>query len=91
MIPSNHDQFEFPFNLEDRLKDTIKKINKIINRNINITVNKSKNGIFLNKRNKDLLKYTIILDNSKYIKDNEKSIKNLGFKLIDNKWELILE
>ena len=91
MIPSNHDELDFPFNLEDRIKDKINKINKIINRNINITVNKSKNGIFLNKRNKDLLKYTIILDNSKYIKDNEKSIKNLGFKLIDNKWELIVE
>jgi superfamily II DNA or RNA helicase len=91
MIPSNHDELDFPFNLEDRIKDKINKINKIINRNINIIVNKSKNGIFLKKRNKDLLKYTIILDNSKYIKDNEKSIKNLGFKLIDNKWELIVE
>ena len=38
MIPFNHNDFEFPFNLEDRVKDRIKKINKIINRNIDIVM-----------------------------------------------------
>ena len=91
MIPADHDKYSFPYNLEDRVKDRIKKVNKIINRNINIKVNKHKNGIFSEKRNSELLKYVIVLENSKYVKENEKQIKNLGFKLVNNNWELLLE
>jgi superfamily II DNA or RNA helicase len=91
MIPANHDKYSFPYNLEDRIKDRIKKVNKIINRDINIKVNKHKNGIFNGKRISDLLKYIIILENSKYVKENEKQIKNLGFNLVNKNWELVLE
>ena len=91
MIPANHDKYSFPYNLEDRVKDRIRKINKIINRNINIKVNKIKNGIFDEKRDSKLLKYVILLENSKYINNNEKQLKNLGFKLVNNNWELLLE
>ena len=91
IIPANHPIYPFPYNLEDRLKFTIKKIKKIINRNLDIDVKKSKNGIFLNERSHDYVKYDLEFKNSKYALNNKKELKELGLILSDNIWKMTLE
>jgi hypothetical protein len=91
IIPANHHTFPFPYNLEDRIKFTIKNIKKILNRDINMKVKKMKNGIFLNERNINYAKYELEFKNNKYTKNNSKKLLNLGFKLENNLWKIIIE
>jgi len=82
MIPKNHPLYDFPYNLEDRIKDRINTINKIAERNIDITVTKIKN--------KELI-YKLEFVNDTFLKNNEKDILNLGWKLNNNIWILELK
>ena len=91
MIPKNHKKYEFPFNLEDRIKYKIKNINKYLNRNIDVKVKKYKNGIFLDKRDKNYVRYELEFKNSKYVKEKESKIKSLGAVLNDNLWIINVE
>ena len=91
IIPANHEIYTFPYNLEDRIKYTIKKIKNIINRNLDIIVKKSKNGIFLNERSSDYIKYELEFKNNKYASANAKKLKDLGLLLIKNNWKMTIE
>lgn len=91
MIPTNHDKYEFPYNLEDRVNMLLSQIKMIINRELDVKINKLDNGTFNGERNKSLVKYEILLNFNKYIKDNENKILDLGFKEKDNKLFLIVE
>lgn len=86
MIPNNHLNYEFPYNLEDRIKYNLKIINKIINRKINSVVKKLNKGTFLNIDKNKLISYQLIIDNNKYTKEKSDKLKKLGFKLKENKW-----
>nr|QFG74271.1 MAG: type III restriction enzyme, res subunit [Megaviridae environmental sample] len=75
IIPSNHPDYEFPYNLKDRVKYTIKNILKLTKKDLDHTVKKSSKY------------YDIIIkvnsSTSPFIKD----IQDMGFKL--EKKELI--
>jgi hypothetical protein len=94
MIPVNHPNLPFPFNLEDRIKDHIKKINQICERQIDIKVKKIKGGTFLEKNLPDLISYEIIFKNEKFIlqnKDIKNKLEKFGFILNDSEWIKLLD
>jgi len=74
-LPSDHPLYPFPYNLEDRVKDRINKINNITKKDININVKHVDN------------KYTLTFNDEKFDKNE---LSNIGFKLENNKWILIL-
>ena len=76
MIPANHPEYEFPYNLEDRIKYNLNKVSDIINRKFDHKVLKEDKGKF----------YYIVINNSKYMELNSADIKKLGFKLDKKKW-----
>ncbi len=84
MIPSNHPEFPFPYNLEDRIKFTIKNIIKMTGRNIDITTKKQKDK-------KKLPVYELSFKNDKYIKDHKDHIEDLGFTLKNDEWTMLIE
>jgi len=91
MIPVNHPIYPFPYNLEDRIKYILNKIKDKINRKFDYIVKKNKNGIFLNKRNNDYVKYNIELKDNKYFKQNLKFMKQINAKYENKKWNIIIE
>ena len=70
MIPANHPEYEFPYNLEDRIKYNLNKINQITNRKIDHKVIKEDKG----------KSYIIEIKSNKYIEDNLAEIRKLGFQ-----------
>ena len=94
MIPANHPNFDFPFNLEDRIKSYIRETNKACDRQVDIQVKKLKGGKFLGKELKEGTSYELSFKNEKFI-EKEKDIQNklikLGYKLEKNQWVNILE
>ena len=80
IIPKDHPDYEFPYNLEDRIKHRINEINKIAGRNVDINVIKNKN-----------MTYTLEFPNEKYLKDKDKELIELKCKLDKNTWNLLLE
>ena len=92
IVPSNHPNYPFPFNLEDRVDHINEKLNDITDKNVSTTVKKDKDGIFMDKRNKDYLKYIIEFKNTKSIASHKRKIEDMGFKLNSNGiWTLIVE
>jgi DNA polymerase III delta prime subunit len=79
IIPKNHPIYPFPFNLEDRIKDRINQINKLAERKVDIIVKKSDK------------KYNLSFNNDKFLHELEKKLKELGCKLENKEWVLILE
>jgi hypothetical protein len=92
IVPSNHPVYPFPFNLEDRIDHINEKLNDITDQNLSTSVKKEKDGIFMNKRNKDYAKYIIEFKNTKSVVSHKRKIEDMGFKL-DSKgiWSLIVE
>jgi hypothetical protein len=94
MIPIDHPNLPFPFNLEDRIKHHIKEINQICERQIDIKVKKIKGGTFLEKTLQDVISYEIIFKNEKFMLQN-KNIQNrfnkLGFVLKGSEWIKLLD
>ena len=82
MIPADHPEYDFPYNLEDRVKDRINKINKIVGRNIDFNIKKMKI--------KEVY-YQILFKNEKFIEPFKKIIEELQFKLNKNEWILELK
>jgi len=76
MIPANHPEYEFPYNLEDRVKYNLNKVNQITNRKIEHSVIKEDKGKL----------YLIEIKNNKYIEENIKDIRKLGFQQSGSKW-----
>ena len=64
----------------------------IVKKDIDINVTKSNNGVFLEKREKDRVKYILTFKNKTFIEIFKKDLEKLGAKL-DNKknWILIIE
>jgi len=83
MIPLNHPIYPFPYNLEDRIKYKMKQINKIADRPVDVITKKQKD------KNDNTI-YELSFKNDKYFKDSIKNLENLGFKLKDNNWIIIL-
>jgi DNA polymerase III delta prime subunit len=82
MIPADHPEYDFPYNLEDRVKDRINKINKIVGRNVDFNIKKLKdNEVY----------YQIIFKNEKFIERFVKNIEELRCKLNKNEWILELK
>jgi len=79
IVPQNHSEFEFPFNLKDRVEFIKNKF-----KDYKINVKKEDNGIFDGIRNKKYPKYILsidghidqdLLDKYKFIKEGKKYIK----------------
>lgn len=91
MIPANHKLYEFPYNLEDRIKYTIDNIKNETITDITISKKKEGNGIFNGKREQDLPRYILTIDNDKKYKNLHNLFTKYGFKLDNNKWTKIIE
>ena len=91
IIPFNHPVYKFPYNLEDRVEYIINNIKNKIPYEINSTVNKLKNGIFDNVRNESLVSFELIIKNDKLFDSYNDIFKKYDFKLIDDKWYLLIE
>jgi superfamily II DNA or RNA helicase len=92
IIPTNHQTYQFPLNLEDRIKYIIDQLQSKISISLTYKYENIKNGIFEGVRNKNLAKYKIILTNKKDDIDEYKDIlsKN-GFVFEDKEWSKIIE
>lgn len=91
MVPSNHPELLFPLNLEDRLKYIIDTLQKNTSTRIEHKVKKLDNGIYLNKRNKKLIKYELTFKNSSSFEKERKFIERYGGKLSGKEWKIIVE
>lgn len=91
MIPKDHPKILFPYNLEDRLKYILDTLQKTTNTKINHKVKKLNNGIFMNTRKKELVKYEIIIKNNKVLEKEKKFIEKYGGKLKDKEWFITVE
>jgi len=88
MIPKDHPVYEFPYNLEDRIDYIINNIKQETDSEISMTKKKEGNGIFDNKRSKDLVRYVLTIKDDK--KHGKIFAKN-GFKLNKGEWVRIVE
>lgn len=79
MIPANHPQYKFPYNLEDRVEYIIDKIKSQIKYKINLNVipEKTKDGT--------IYKITIKDDNNKLLEFTD-FLTSLGAKKVKNEW-----
>ena len=59
IVPKNHSEFEFPFNLKDRVEYIKNKL-----KDYKVNVKKEDNGVFDGIRNKKYPKYTITVDDN---------------------------
>ena len=94
MIPINHRNLPFPFNLEDRIKHHIKKINQICERQVDVKVKKIKGGTFLEETLPDVISYEMIFKNEKFMlqnKDIQNEFNKLGFILKGSEWIKLLD
>ena len=79
MIPYNHPNYEFPYNLEDRLKYIIEKIIIILKQKIIFKTLKQKD------KNTNIF-YILTFKNEKIISDFKDDILKIGFALKDDIW-----
>jgi hypothetical protein len=91
MIPYDHPKLIYPLNLEDRLKHFIDYLQKSTGIKLDHTVKKTGNGIFMDVRNKDFVKYQLIFENKNNYSKESEFIERHGGKLIDKKWIVNLE
>lgn len=83
MVPSNHPDYKFPLNLEDRLEYIKLNVNKILSKNITFKTD-------INDKNK-FIKLDFKLD-SKPNSNEIKLLNNLGLESSDNlKWKIIID
>ena len=91
MMPANHPRYSFPFNLEDRIKYVLDYLQKETGIKIKHSVKKMNNGIFMNRRDKEFVKYELTFSNSKLIEKEKVFIEKYGGKLNKGKWVIIVE
>jgi hypothetical protein len=82
IIPINHEIYEFPLNLEDRIEYIKNKLSNKIE-NITIDIKKENNGILFDKRSREYIKYIVKLTSSNLYKYNE-LLETYKFIKIDN-------
>ena len=76
MIPIDHPIYPFPYNLEDRIKFLKDNVKNLLDYDIEFKLEKEK------------ISYELSFKNNKYIKDNDKKLQKLGFKLNNNIWAI---
>ena len=77
MVPKNHPQYEFPYNLEDRKDYIVKKVKENIPIKIDIDIKKNKG------------EFTLTIKDNEKIKEYHKLLETYKFKKVKN--EFILE
>lgn len=83
IIPKNHPNYPFPYNLEDRIKFIINNINNNISNELNILVKKKKDD------DKNII-YELSCSNNKIIEKNKILFEKYGFEYNNNLWILLL-
>jgi hypothetical protein len=78
IIPSNHPEYPFPYNLEDRKNHIISNLEKEIKYNFNYNITENKKDKYL--------EYTIIIKDNEKLKEYYDILNKYKFKHIDNKW-----
>jgi hypothetical protein len=78
MVPKNHPNYQFPYNLEDRRDYIMKKLNDNI---------KVKYDIQTEQKNKEII---LTIKNNDKLKEYEEIIQNYNFKKEKNNWILVL-
>jgi superfamily II DNA or RNA helicase len=93
IIPSNHPNYPFPINLEDRTDHIIKLIENKLPFKVDHKIEKLNNGIFEGKRNKSLVKYILKINNTKDVNKYENFFKSNKFELnsANNEWSITIE
>lgn len=91
IIPSNHPLYSFPLNLEDKVTHIFNKIKLLIPIKFNSDVERMNDGIFEEKRLKQLPRYKLLIKNNKDLNKFEHILINNGFELIKNNWQKIIE
>lgn len=80
MIPADHPNMPFPYNLEDRIKYTLNKVKDIVEREIDHKVLKGNNGKFDEFDIKKMPSFTIQISINKYIDSKIDKLVSIGFK-----------
>lgn len=88
MLPANHPEYPFPFNIYDRQDHVIKKIKDAIKFNIDIkTTTKKKTSDPW--KGKPVIEITI--KNDSKLKEFEQLFSDIGAKLVNNIWTIVIE
>jgi hypothetical protein len=90
IIPSNHEEYEFPLNLQDRVDYIQDKLRKKLE-NISINIKKEDNGIFMNSRSRDYFKFKITI-NAVNLENYDEYLVSKKFNKIDSdNYERVVE
>lgn len=90
VIPNNHKTLIFPYNLIDRIKYVEDNFNENENSKIKLNYKKEKNGIFMGKKDKKLVSYSVNFSYSKNISNKSKKLLDkYNLKKKGNKWSAI--
>lgn len=82
MIPINHSEYKFPYNLEDRKDHTLEKIKKELGEGININIKENKKKI----DNYEIITYIIEIKNNNKLDEFTTFLKSNGFVLEKGMW-----
>ena len=83
IIPSNHENYQFPYNLEDRIKYKLDQVKNILKREFDHSVKKSNNGKFMDISG--LPSYLLEIKVNKYITENRSALEKMGFSIDNSK------
>ena len=88
MIPSNHPEFQFPYNLEDRIKFLTEKLKSEIKYKLNITI---KNDKVKSGANKGNTSYSVIIKSDKSLKEYEPLLSGYNAKFSNKEIVITIE
>jgi len=91
IIPNNHNIYNFPLNLEDRIEQIKELINNSLPKNVIFKIEDKKNGIFEGNRNKILSSYKLSFSYENYHNEFLNKLEKIGLKLDDKEWNIIIE
>jgi hypothetical protein len=91
IIPCNHNIYNFPLNLEDRIEQIKELINNSLPKNVIFKIEDKKNGIFEGNRNKILSSYKLSFSYENYHNEFLNKLEKIGLKLDDKEWNIIIE
>ena len=90
IIPINHNKYEFPLNLLDRIQYIKKKLSESIS-NLSVNIKKENNGILFEKRSREYTKYIMKVSSTNLVKFDE-LLKLYKLKKVDNdNYERVIE
>ncbi len=91
IIPNNHEKYIFPLNLEDRIEQTKELINNSLPNNVSFKLQDKKNGIFNDNRDPSLSSYKLSFPYENYHNEFISKLEEIGLKLDDKEWYIIIE